>query len=143
MNGAKKGDAVKVDIIRDKKKRTLSATLDSDGDMQMSWGPGQGGFQFDFGQGVNPFAPQGNGQGLFGQGFPFNHGSFGSDDMQERMQELEQRLQELEGRSSPLQTLPRKSKPGKAKQAPGASTPGASKDKPFRSAPGVGAGTSS
>lgn len=87
LGNAKKGDKISVQIIRNKKKRTLKATLDSQGPTTMPWGSsGDSPFQFDFGAMDMDF----------GNAFPFGHGP---PAMQEQLRKLEERLKRLEGKS--------------------------------------------
>ena len=109
MSGAKKGDSVKLEIVRDKKQRTLSATLDSEAiDGQWSQGPGGPNFGFDFGKGNNfgkgnkGFAPE-----FFGKRFPFANDLFEPGDLQEKVRRLEERLNKLEGKPAPGKSAPK------------------------------------
>lgn len=78
----KRGDAVGIVVIRGKKRRALSGTLDDD--------PGLAGFAFPPGVHFSP-----------GTGLDFDLRSFGMPpDVEQRIRELEQRLDALDGRPS-------------------------------------------
>lgn len=118
MSGAKKGDSVKIDVIRDKKQHSLSATLDSEA-MASPWtqGPGGSNFGFDFGKGDKGFAPE-----IFGKSFPFGNAPLDPGSMQEKMQQLEERLNKLEGKPAPRKAAPKGSMKNPFKPLPGTGT---------------------
>jgi membrane-associated protease RseP (regulator of RpoE activity) len=86
----KKGDKVKLKIIRDKKTLTLEAVLDSDGHSSMQWrgqGPGQFDFDFDFPNKFRVGPMEKNKNPWF---------QFDPKGLQEKVRELEERIKKLE-----------------------------------------------
>jgi len=99
LSESKKGDKVTIDVLRDKKRKTLTATLDDDGGSQT-----MGQIQLG-GSGNLNFAPdqffKNFGPGMWGQIGP-SASPFGpsQSDLQEKVRKLEERLERLEGKKS-------------------------------------------
>jgi hypothetical protein len=113
LSRSKTGDKVNVKVIRNKKPKTLQATLDDDATgNSMRWG-----------NGANPFGAPGDALGGWGQGewdpsslfregknFPFGRMHQGpmqkgaEDELREKVRKLEERLNTLEGRKAAPKT---------------------------------------
>jgi membrane-associated protease RseP (regulator of RpoE activity) len=97
LSESKKGDKVKIEVLRDKKRKTLTATLDDDGGSaamgRIQLG-GTGNFNFDFDP--DQFF-KGMGPGMWGHAGASPFGPSQSD-LQEKVRRLEERLERLEGK---------------------------------------------